>query len=269
MTPRLSCFNPTKMDNGLSATHDNDGGPPGPLVAYLRVSTDTQANDGGGLDDQRAAIEAWAASQNPPRQIIAWHTDAGESGSNGLDKRKGLAKALRAIDDGEATGLVVARLDRLSRDQMAQESLLRSLWQSGAEVHSTVGSESDVLSDDPKDPGRRLLRTIMGAVAEYERATIRLRLEAGRARKHAAGGFAYGRPPYGWRSVNKQLVPDEEEQIVVRLLRRLRVEGFSYRDIARQLNEGGILRHGRHWHSEQVRRALDAAQRLQNSEVAT
>ena len=46
----------------------------------------------------------------------------------------------------------------------------------GAEVFSTSDAEQGYLQDDPSDPSRKLIRQVLGAVAEYERAMIRLRL---------------------------------------------------------------------------------------------
>jgi DNA invertase Pin-like site-specific DNA recombinase len=74
------------------------------LAAYLRVSTDAQT-DGLGLDVQEATITKWARAHG--HQITATFTDAGVSGSNGLDTRAGLADALSALKDAIASGLVV------------------------------------------------------------------------------------------------------------------------------------------------------------------
>jgi DNA invertase Pin-like site-specific DNA recombinase len=59
-------------------------------AAYLRVSTDTLAERGLGLDVQRQAIRAWARAHG--HKITGWHTDSGVSGSNGLDSREAAAR---------------------------------------------------------------------------------------------------------------------------------------------------------------------------------
>src|SRR5436190_1749852 len=53
------------------------------LAAYLRVSTDKQAEEGLGLEVQEEGIASWAADYG--HRIVAWHRDEGQSGSNGLD----------------------------------------------------------------------------------------------------------------------------------------------------------------------------------------
>jgi DNA invertase Pin-like site-specific DNA recombinase len=62
----------------------------------------------------------------------------------------------------------------------------------GGGAFSTSAAESGYLVDDPDDPSRKLIRQILGAVSEYERAMIPLRLRSGRHRKAKHGGFAYG-----------------------------------------------------------------------------
>jgi hypothetical protein len=91
------------------------------VAAYLRVSTDTQAEHGLGLDVQRQAIRAWARQHG--HKIASWHSDEGISGSNGLDIRDALPDAVEEIRDNRTAGIVVYRLDRLARDLILQETL--------------------------------------------------------------------------------------------------------------------------------------------------
>src|SRR5580658_1176786 len=83
---------------------------PAKMVAYVRVSTDDQADSGAGLAAQRGAVAAEARRRG--WTLVALHEDA-LSGKS-LD-RPGLAAALAAVEAGEAAGIVVAKLDRLSR----------------------------------------------------------------------------------------------------------------------------------------------------------
>jgi DNA invertase Pin-like site-specific DNA recombinase len=149
------------------------------------------------------------ARQRPP--LVLWARDEGVSGSNGLDTRDGLADALEALKSRQAGGLIVYRLDRLARDLVLQEQLLADIRRMGAEVFSTSSAEASYLTDDPDDPSRKLIRQVLGAVNEYERAMIALRLRSGRRKKHDNGGYAYGSPPYGWRAVGRELAEDPEE----------------------------------------------------------
>ena len=225
------------------------------VVAYTRVSTDKQAEEGLGLDVQRDAIRAWAKSVG--HKVVEWTSDEGVSGSNGLDERTGLLDAFSTISTGRAKGLVIYRLDRLARDLIVQEQLLAELWRMGAVVYSTSAAESGYLLDDPDDPSRRLIRQVLGAVSEYERSMIRLRLRSGRARKASTGGFAYGAPPYGYRAEHGELVEAPDEQEAVSLARSLHAEGASLRFIASELSARGHRpRRSHRWHPEVVRHLL-------------
>lgn len=224
------------------------------LTGYLRVSTGRQAEEGDGLEVQRADIERWAEAEG--HVIISWHQDQ-QTGKAGVDKRFGLADALLDVGSRRARGIVVQRLDRIARDLILQEQLLASIWSDGGRVFSTSPGEAPYLvKDGPDDPSRALIRQVLGAVSQYERSMIRLRLRAGRERKRAAGGYAYGRPPYGWRAEGKALVHDPEEQEVVERVKDLRIKkGLLLREVADVLNASGYTnRVGGPWSGTQVSR---------------
>lgn len=205
------------------------------VVAYLRVSTDKQAEEGLGLDVQRQAITAWAKTEG--HRVVLWAADEGVSGSNGVDTRAGLFEAIDALKDGTGAALVVYRLDRLARDLVLQEQLLADLRRIGADVFTTAASEQAYLKDDPDDPSRAMIRQVLGAVNQYERSMIRLRLRSGRRRKAEKGGYAYGAPPFGWEARDRELVPIPAEQATITRIRELRDEGLSLRQIAWVLDQ--------------------------------
>ena len=229
------------------------------VVAYLRVSTDKQAEEGNGLDVQEQAIRAWARANG--YRIVGWFRAEGVSGSNGLDTRVGLYDALTEITAGHAQGIVVKCLDRLARDLVLQESLLAEIKRMGAQPFTTSAGEQAYLTDDPDDPSRKLIRQILGAVNEYERSMITLRLRTGRASKASKGGYAYGSPAYGQRADDRELVPDEAEQAGARRIQELRASGASMRGIADTLNAAGIpAKRGGTWSPMTVKRVLDREQ---------
>lgn len=225
------------------------------VVAYLRVSTDRQAEEGLGLEVQADAIKAWAKAKNT--RVVATFADEGVSGSNGLDTREALLDAFNVIKASKADGLIVYRLDRLARDLIIQETLLAEVKRLGGEVFSTSAAEASYLTDDPDDPSRKLIRQVLGAVAEYERSMIALRLRSGRKRKAKDGGYAYGAPPFGFRVEDGELVPDEGEQATLLRARVLQKNGASVREIATTLNEEGRrTKRGARWHPTTVARVL-------------
>jgi DNA invertase Pin-like site-specific DNA recombinase len=235
------------------------------LIGYIRVSTDRQAEEGLGLEVQQDALRSWARSNG--HRVVKVLRDDGISGSNGIETRVGLAEALELLRSGEAEGLIVYRLDRLARDLVLQEQLLAEIWRMGAEVFSTSNAEQGYLQDDPDDPSRKLIRQVLGAVAEYERAMIRLRLEAGRRRKAQAGGYAgYGSPPFGYRSVSGALVLIQREQTTLERIRMLHGDGRSLREIARTLDAEGLKpKRGGAWGPWQVGRIVNRLEKVSRS----
>jgi DNA invertase Pin-like site-specific DNA recombinase len=225
------------------------------VAAYLRVSTDRQAEEGLGLEIQEQAIRTWARAHD--HRVAVWTRDEGISGSNGLDAREGLADALGAIRSRNACALVVYRLDRLARDLVLQEQLLADVRRMGGEVFSTSAAEASYLTDDPDDPSRKLIRQVLGAVNEYERAMIALRLRSGRRQKAHNGGYAYGSPPFGYRAHGHELVEYPEEQRTIERMRVLRAAGASFRSIATTLQaEGHAPKRGATWHPMTIRQVL-------------
>lgn len=224
-------------------------------LPYIRVSTDRQADDGLGLALQEKAVRAYLHERRARAARI--FEDRGVSGA--VEDRPALAELLDELRPGDV--VVVARLDRLARDLLTQEFLLRDIRQRGADLASCSAAETQYLNDDPHDPTRKLIRQVLGAVSEFERSLIRLRLQRGRALKAERGGYAYGSPPFGFRAEGGQLVPEPTEQIALEVAVRLRGEGRSLREVARALEDAGhASKRGATWHPATVARLLARAE---------
>jgi DNA invertase Pin-like site-specific DNA recombinase len=205
-------------------------------------------------------IRSWAKSAG--HQITVVYREEGVSGAKDLENRPELAHVLHQIRTSQVAGVVVARLDRLARDLILQEQLLAEVRRLGGDVWSTSAAEQQFLADDPADPSRKLIRQVLGAVSEYERAMIALRLAAGRARK-AETGYAYGAPPLGYRSENRTLVADPVEARTVQRIKDLHDSGRSLREIAARLREEGYSpKRSDRWHPETLRQVIRRAERV-------
>lgn len=223
------------------------------LVAYLRVSTEGQAEDGYGLDVQRNAIGRWAKVHG--HRIVRWCSDAGVSGAVDALDREGLSCVLETVETGEAVGVVVAKLDRLARRLTVQEAALALVWRMGGTLFSVESGE--VTRDDPDDPMRTAMRQMMGVFAELERATIAKRMRDGRRIKRELGGYIGGAPPLGFRAEGRELVRAEAEAVVVERIVTLRADRASLRAICDRLNaEGMATKRGGRWQPNSVARVL-------------
>jgi DNA invertase Pin-like site-specific DNA recombinase len=221
-------------------------------IAYLRVSTTEQAERGFGLDVQQKAVEEYCADHE--LELSAVHTDAGVSGSGSIDRRPALAAALAAAEANPGGRLVVYRLDRLARDLVLQELLLQRLSTSGTAVISATEPDIDTLGSDPT---KVLIRQILGALGQYERALIRGRMAAGRAAKAAAGGYVGGAPRYGHRAAGGSLTTHDREAMALALIARLSSQGRSLRSICSALDDAGFKpRRAAHWQPSVVRGIL-------------
>lgn len=219
-------------------------------IAYLRVST-VEQKSGYGLDVQEKSVRGYARGRG--LSLVDVVRDEALSGTTGPEVRPGLASALLRLQNGEATVLLVPRLDRLARDVILQETIIRQLEATGRRVESVA--EPDIEAENGQ---RTLIRTILGAIAEYEATLIRARMRAGRELKATRGGYAHGRPPYGYRANKGTLLKDPQEQAVIRKARLLRRRGLSFREIADALAaEGHAPRSGRRWHPPMVARLVD------------
>ncbi len=229
------------------------------LVAYMRVSTDRQAEQGYGLGVQEQAVRDCAKRLG--HRLVALYTDEGLSGTKEAVDRPGLARALDDIANGRADGLLVPRLDRLARSLSVQEAALAHVWRHGGRVFSCDSGE--VMEDSPDDPMRTAMRQMMGVFSQLERSMITARMRAGRRMKAEAGGYAFGGPPLGFRAQDRSLVPDAQEQATLARIKELRAEGKSLRAIAAALEaEGCRPKRSSRWHPQTlaaVLRRLDAA----------
>lgn len=217
-------------------------------VAYLRVSTEEQNI---GPEAQREQILAWASRTG--HEVVKWCTDIGVSGGAPLDKCPGLLEAVDYVTDFRIPVLVVAKRDRLARDVMKAAMVESLVERAKGVIYSAAGEgEGD-------DPSAALMRRIIDAFSEYERALIRARTKAALQTKKKKGERV-GSIPYGYRlkTCGVALEPVEEEQRVIALAREIRASGASYSAVALDLMAEGIRpRSGGKWYPMQIKRMVE------------
>jgi DNA invertase Pin-like site-specific DNA recombinase len=223
------------------------------ILAYIRVSTEGQAESGAGLDAQLSACENYAKRQGLPIHQI--YRDEAISGASDLEGRPGLMEALNSLKKGDI--LLCAKLDRLARgDHMGYLSVKVS--QKKAKIISAAGEGTE---GDLDDPMTYMMRVMTVGFAGFERLLIKSRTKAAlQAMKR--DGKRVGHIPFGFKLAQDGIYLEEsaEEQDILRQMNELRADGLSIRDIARALNERKAFNRGQSkWNHASVHRILKMA----------
>lgn len=191
--------------------------------AYLRVSGLGQVHKDG-FPRQIAAINNYAAKCDIV--VEKYYTEEGVSGT--LEERAALAEMLYDLEQSDKAPsgvhtIIIERLDRLSRDLMVQEGIIKDLQHKGINLISALEGP-DLLSNDPT---RKFIRQVLGAVAEFDKSMLVEKLKVARVRKRKmnASGKCEGRKGYA-----------ETNAVVVRKVLELRANGSTYAQMADTLN---------------------------------
>ena len=222
-------------------------------VGYLRVSTAGQAEKGMSLAAQRDRVTEHARAKGWALLDVVEEAASGgvrEGEEFSWEHRPVLLGLVERARSGEFDVLLVAKLDRLSRDYPTLAVLERRLQKVGVEVVSTAEENGD-------GPLAEFIRGQLALVAQLERAMILERVSAGKAKKKALGRHVHGRVPYGYHSEGGILTPAPELVSVIGRIFRDAKEGDSPGRIARALNREDVPSpQGANWTAKAVSRVL-------------
>jgi len=185
------------------------------VIGYLRVSTREQAESGLGLDAQRRAIQDEAERRG---WEVEWFADEGRSARN--LNRPALTEALSMLKRHKAEGLVVAKLDRLSRSVADFAHVLAT---ASKQRWAVVALDLGV---DTSTPVGELVAGVMMQFAQWERRIIGVRTRDAMAEAKVKG-VRFGR---------ERLTPPE---VVARILHEHN-QGRSFNAIAKGLDADDI-----------------------------
>jgi DNA invertase Pin-like site-specific DNA recombinase len=213
--------------------------------AYYRTSSAANVGaDKDSLERQRSAVEAFA--KRAGISIVEAFYDPAVSGADAVDTRPGFASMLERIAGNGVRTIVVETASRFARDLIVQETGYRMLQGMGVDLVAADSPEAFV--DDT--PTATLVRQILGAVAQFEKAMIVAKLRGARDRKsRATGRRIEGRKP----------VPPETVALARKLARKRAGVGRapSLRDIAKALAAAGhVSPAGAPYGPESVKRML-------------
>jgi DNA invertase Pin-like site-specific DNA recombinase len=197
---------------------------------YLRVSGKSQIKGDGWLR-QFIACRELAKSKN--LQIVRIFREKGVSGTTELEDRPALSELFADLEENGIKTVLIEKVDRLARDLMIQETIIGDMLKNGYTLLSSC--EPDLCSSDPS---RILIRQIFGALAQYDRAMITLKLRGARQRMKLREGRCEGRRPFGDHPEKP-----EERPILDRMI-QMKESGKNSEQIAQTFNSEGIPTRG-------------------------
>jgi DNA invertase Pin-like site-specific DNA recombinase len=201
-------------------------------LGYMRTSSATNVGEGKDSEArQRKAIEGYAKSAGVV--IVDWFYDAAVSGADPIETRPGFTAALARIAGNGVRTIIVETANRFARDLMVQEVGFAMLRDLGVTLIA-ADSPSSFLDDGPTS---KLIRQILGAVSEFDKAMTVAKLKGARDRVRRQRGKCEGRKSYAEREGGRELIA------VVRRLLHGNPQGRppSLRKIAAALAEQGFV----------------------------
>ena len=188
------------------------------VLGYIRVSTVMQVQDGFSLEAQESKIVAKTESLNG--HLHAVYIDRGISGGS-MEGRKGLEKCLGEVTSGD--WIIVNSVSRLARNTKDLLEMTDLITKKGAHL-MILDLDLDITS-----PSGKLILTLIGSQAQFEREITSERVKGVMAHLKKTGTLRT-KPPFGWKmnpdhSSDAPIhIRDEEEQLIIERIRRLRSE---------------------------------------------
>lgn len=220
-------------------------------IAYIRVSSDLQAEKGISIEAQKASVLAYAASKG--LGLVDVVVDAGVSAGVPLSKRENGKRVAAAVKSKKVDVVIAVRLDRLFRN--AGECLTTiDLW--NKKNVSIVLLDCGGVEMDSSNPISKMMLTFMAGIAEHEKALVSARTKAALDHKKAQGLRTTTRAPIGFRFDGDRVVEDPTEQKALKQIRKLHSAGFSAGRIAAALNSRGVPARGTKWFPTTIQRLV-------------
>lgn len=202
-------------------------------VAYLRTSSSTNlGQDKDSERRQREAISAFAEAAG--YEVVDSYYDAAVSGADAVTERPGFSSMLERLLSNGVRTILVETASRFARDLIVQETGHEMLKARGIDLIA-VDSPDSFVADTPT---ARLIRQVLGAVSEFEKAMLVEKLRGARERKRRETG-----KKVGGRRNYAELEGGSAMVALARKLHRYPVNGKrrSLNDIAVALEEAGYL----------------------------
>ncbi len=215
-----------------------------PALAYLRTSS--AANIGADKDSekrQRVAIEAFA--KHAGYEIVDWYYDEAVSGADRIEERPGFTDLLERLEGNGVKTIIVETANRFARDLIVQETGFHLLRQRGYDLIA-ADSPNSFLEDTPT---ANLIRQVLGAVSQFEKASLVAKLKGARERKRRETGKCEGRKTHAEKRPGTVSLAKKLHRASPKTGKRM-----SLRKISAALAEAGHLNeHGRAFNPRSIK----------------
>jgi DNA invertase Pin-like site-specific DNA recombinase len=225
------------------------------LIGIYRVSrAGDREEKGAGYHspvEQVESSETWAAANG--HRIVKWYDESGSVSGKTVD-REGLQGALADVYAGMGDGIIVTKVDRLSREVVGGLMAVRDLQKAG----KMFIAHKDGISGDDSEGSQMILMVLLWVAEWYLKSVTKGWRET--TQRHIANGI-HTAQPFGYRKDNydRRLRPvaDEVDWVVGAFVRR--ADAMSWGKIADWLNDNGLrTRQGNLWTVNPVRRMIQS-----------
>ena len=224
-------------------------------IAYIRVSSQRQVDEGNSLEAQKRRIIQLAQFKGLSIAPEDFLIEKGVSAGIPLWERPMGRVLRRKLLSGEYSNLIAMKLDRLFR--ITTDMLLTVQEVQDMGVRLLIADLGGEAIDTSTSTGRFML-TIFGGIAEMERGLISERTQEGMDQLKAQNK-RFTESIFGWDvDVNGMLIPNWYEQDLIDWMDwQIEVNGMSAAAVARSLNSRGITgKRGGQWQGQSVKRTI-------------
>jgi DNA invertase Pin-like site-specific DNA recombinase len=200
-------------------------------VAYIRVSTASDAQ----LHSFEFQEDYWRnkIAEMPAYELVAIYADRGISGKQ-TNNRKQFLAMVESAEKGEFDTIFVKSVSRFSRCAVDTLSVVKRLREKGVNI---IFENENI---DTKNPTSELYLTVASAIAEDAVRTNADNMRWSTRKRFAEGKVNIGHGTFGLRMLNGEIVIEESEAAVIRLIFELYQNGYGKQGIANELMERGI-----------------------------
>lgn len=218
------------------------------VAAYCRVSTGSEEQLVS-LEAQKKHYESYIKA-NPEWEFAGLYYDQGVTGTK-KEKRGELLRMVSDCEDGKIDFIVTKSLSRFARNTTDCLELVRKLTDLGVYIYF----EKENLSTQSMES--ELMLSILSSLAESESVSISENNKWSVQRRFQNGTYKVAYPPYGYSSVDGQMVVNEEQAENVRWMFDAVLAGKGTHRIASELNARGVpTKKGGSWTASTVRGLL-------------